>query len=280
VGTGLYVRSEVESTRPEQRAVEALSAVAGDGVLSGWAALYLLGAAYFDGVRRDGTPDPVRVIVGPGPGRRTPRGVVLSYEMTRPEEVIDVAGLPVVTPERALFDLLRGPPHDREAVVAADMALASALVRLGELRGYVAARSTWRRARWAATALEHASHRSRSPQETRLRLVWTLDAGLPTPLLNQPVFTTQGEFVCIADLLDPEAGLVVEFDGAEHRKGERHAKDVARTERIRDVGLEITSVTGRDIDQRRLVVHRLLSARSRALFLPEARRRWTLETPT
>ena len=42
---------------------------------------------------------------------------------------------------------------------------------------FTRARSSWRRATWAATALEHVSERSRSPQETRLRLAWTLDAG-------------------------------------------------------------------------------------------------------
>ena len=199
--------------------------------------------------------------------------------MLASEELDDVAGIPVVNPCRALFDELRRPPHDRGAVVAGDMALAAGVVLLDEIAEYTRLRASWRRASWAARALEHVSERSRSPQETRLRLLWTLDARLPPPLVNQPVFTLQGDFVCMADLFDPDAGLVVEYDGAEHRRTRRHARDVARTERIRDVGLETTAVTGLDIDNRRLVVHRLLAARARAAFLPEDRRRWTLEEP-
>jgi hypothetical protein len=279
VGTGLYVPSIVDGSRPEQRAVEATAAVSGPAWLTGWAALGLAGAAFFDGRGRNGSPRPAHVAVGPGPGRRTPPGVVLSYEMLAAEELGEVGGIPVVKPVRAIFDELRRPPHDREAVVAGDMALAAGVVLLDDVRAYTSLRASWRRASWAARALEHVSERSRSPHETRLRLVWTLDAGLPAPLVNQPVFTLDGDFVCMADLFDRDAGLVVEYDGAEHRRARRHARDVARTEKIRDVGLETTSVTGLDIDNRRLVVGRLLAARKRAAFRPEDQRRWTLEEP-
>lgn len=85
--------------------------------------------------------------------------------------------------------------------------------------------------------------------------------------------------MCVADLFDEEAGLVVEFDGAEHRKARRHARDVAREERCRQLGLEYAKVTGPDLRDRRLVVDRLRSARSRALFLPAGARAWTLDYP-
>ncbi|QIK65231.1 hypothetical protein G7072_01760 [Nocardioides sp. HDW12B] len=271
--------SDVDGTRPEQRAIEALSARAPGAALTGWAALYFHGAAFFDGVRRDGSARPVAVAVGPGTGRRVHQGSLLSYEKLPDADVEEVEDVRVTSPVRALFDELRCPPHARELVVAADMALAAGLDILGEVRRMTQSRSSWRRASWVATALEHVSERSRSPQETRLRLIWTLDAALPAPLVNQPVFTLDGDLVCIADLFDEEAGLVAEYDGAEHRHAGRHARDVARYERVREVGLEHTSVTGPDIDNRRLVVRRLRAGRDRSAFLPEGARRWTLAEP-
>lgn len=276
---GYYVPSEVDGNRPEQRAIEALTARAPAAALTGWSALYFHGAAFFDGARRNGAPLPVQVAVGPGTGRRVHEGTRLSYEKLPDTEVEEVDGVRVTSPVRALFDELRCPPNTRELVVAADMALAAGLGTLAELRQVTRARSSWRRATWAATALEHVSERSRSPQETRLRLAWTLDAALPSPLVNQPIFTLSGALVCIADLFDEEAGLVIEYDGVEHRDAGRHASDVARFERIREVGLELTSVTGPDIDNRRLVVQRLRAARARSPFLPMGVRRWTLVEP-
>ena len=115
-------------------------------------------------------------------------------------------------------------------------------------------------------ALELAHERSWSPNETRLRLRWVLDAGLPMPEVNCPIVSADGSLLGIADLLDPEAGLVVEFDGADHRSRSRHTKDVAKDEAFRSHGLEVTRFTGQDVRRRSLVVGRLLSARSRARF--------------
>jgi hypothetical protein len=46
--------------------------------------------------------------------------------------------------------------------------------------------------------------------------------------VNQDVFGPDGRRLCIADLFDAEAGMVVEHDGAEHPKAVRHSRDVAR----------------------------------------------------
>ncbi len=110
-------------------------------------------------------------------------------------------------------------------------------------------------------------------------MVWEVDAGLPRPLVNQEVFGQDGRLLCIADLFDPEAGLVVEYDGAEHRKAGRHSRDVAREERCRAVGLEYCKVTGPDMRRLDVVVDRLLATRGRARFLPEGARRWTITPP-
>ena len=55
-----------------------------------------------------------------------------------------------------------------------------------------------------------------------MRLVWVMDAGLPTPLCNEPVFSLDGQLLGYPDLFDPEAGSVGEYDGADHKDGKRH----------------------------------------------------------
>ncbi len=128
-------------------------------------------------------------------------------------------------------------------------------------------------------ALDLAHELSRSPNETRMRLVWMLDAGLPAPLVNQPVWDLHGRMLGIADLFDPVAGVVGEYDGADHRLARRQARDVAREERLRRHGLEYFKVTGPDIGDHALVADRMASTRRRAAFAAPAQRRWTLTPP-
>ncbi|HEY5848523.1 MAG TPA: hypothetical protein VIT42_17200, partial [Microlunatus sp.] len=67
---------------------------------------------------------------------------------------------------------------------------------------------------------------SASPWESRLRMFSMLEAGLPRPHVNVPVFTTHGSFIAIPDLLDADTGLVTEFDGQEHRQRRQHREDI------------------------------------------------------
>lgn len=275
-GPNLYVPADVDRGRPEQRAVE-LATRYPRAAMSGWGSLWFQGAAYFDGRASDGvTARPLVVALGPGRGCRGSDAVRLSYEPRRFDDVTDVEGVRVTIPVRALFDEVRAAPGWREAVVAIDMAVAAGLVSMAELTSYAGRRRRWRRAGPVLQALGHCSPRAQSPNETRLRLVWTVDACLPAPLVNQDVFDRAGRFVCRADLLDPVAGLVGEFDGAEHRTATRHTRDVAREERCRAAGLEYVKVTGLDMLEPTRVAARILAARSRARFAAPERRAWRL----
>ena len=51
-------------------------------------------------------------------------------------------------------------------------------------------------------------------------------AGLTRPLVNRPIFDPTGSFLGTADLFDPEAGLVAEFDGQDHRVRSNIAKTI------------------------------------------------------
>lgn len=272
---GFYVPTEGPPDVPEQRILEQAVRLPAGGAVTGWAACRLWQAAFFDGLDRDGrTRLAVPLALGARGNIRRDDQVVLTYEPLAEGEVVVRHGSPVCTVARAAFDAVRLAPDVREAVVVLDMVAAARLLSIVRARAYADLRSGWRRIERARDALALASEHSRSPNETRLRLIWLLDACLPPVLVNCPVLTRDGRLLGIADLLDPVAGLAVEFDGADHRTSRRHAADVAREDDFRRHGIEVARVTGRDLDDRALVVRRLHEARGRARFEPCEDRRW------
>jgi very-short-patch-repair endonuclease len=188
-----------------------------------------------------------------------------------------VGRLPVA--RAALFDAMRTAPSLTEAVVAMDMAAAAELVSVARMRRYVATRAGWTGVRLVRRALDLVDENSLSPSETRLRLLWQREARLPRPLVNPRVWDQHGRLLGRADLLDPVAGVVGEYDGADHRSAARHSADVDREARFRDCGLEVFRVTGPDMAHPRRIVERLLSARRRARWSSPGDRAWTLEPP-
>jgi hypothetical protein len=237
-------------------------------------------AGFFDGLAADRrTVLPVPLALGPSGRIRRDDQVALSYEPLPPVEVVVREGVRCTTVDRATFDEIRRVRDLREAVVVMDMAAAALLTSIARMRAYLADRTGWRRASLAAEALELANEHSRSPNETRTRLIYELAAGLPRPLVNQEVWGVEGTLLGIADLLDPVAGLVGEFDGADHRSARRHTQDIRREEAFRRHGLEMFRVTGLDLREPARVVERIRFHRARALWLPPERRTWTIEPP-
>lgn len=66
------------------------------------------------------------------------------------------------------------------------------------------------------TALELIRPRTDSPKETELRLL-LVDAGLPEPEVNSPLFDAFGVLIRHGDLAYPEYGVLVEYNGEQHR---------------------------------------------------------------
>lgn len=259
----------VDGSVPEQRILEQAARLPAGGAVTGWAALRIHRAGFFDGLEPDGrTLVPVPLALGVAGNIRADPAVRLSWEPLDPAETVTVRGIRCTRPARALFDEMRRRVDMREAVVAMDMTAAAGLVSVRRMLAYVAARPGWRHGALVRTALARADETSRSPNETRLRLVWELDARLPRPLTNQHVWDDRGRLLGIADLLDPAVGLLVEFDGADHRSARRHSRDVDREARFRDAGLEVCRVTGPDLLDHGLVVRRVLGAHERARRLP------------
>jgi hypothetical protein len=109
--------------------------------------------------------------------------------------------------------------------------------------------------------------------ETRLRLIWVLDAGWDRPLCNPAVLDGGDRLIGHPDLMDWRFGVLGEYNGADHRGAERSRRDVGREDRFRRVGLEPFTVEGRDIDDLPLVLDRMAAARERAGALPQ---RWSV----
>ena len=248
--------------------------------ITGWAACRLHQANFFDGTRPDGrTLLPVPLALGDVNQIRGDNKVSLLREPLDRSEIVMRYGMACVRPLRALFDEARRAEDVREATVAIDMMAAAEQTSISQLRLYVASRRGWRGVQQVRQAMDLANERSMSPNETRMRLIWLLDAGFPPPLANQPIFDRQGALAGIADLLDVEAGVVGEYDGADHRAARRHSQDVAREEFFRRLGLEYFKVVGPDMRSRRLVSDRMESSRARAGWLRDGERRWTIDPP-
>jgi hypothetical protein len=249
------------------------------GAVTGWASLRLLGGGFFDGLARDGqTRLPVPLATG-GPAIRGDHRVSVSRDRLPPEEVQVRYGIACTTALRALFDAMRSAPDVTEAAVDMDMAAASEITSIRRMREYLGSKSGWAGLPQVHAALGLASERSRSPNETRTRMLWILGAGLPRPEVNCEVFDRSGRLLGVADLLDLEPGVAGEFDGAEHRRASRQTRDAAKEDMFRRHKLEMFRVTGLDLDHPDRVVSRMHATRARALWQPLETRSWTVVPP-
>jgi hypothetical protein len=276
------VPRSVSDGRVEQRILEQSMRLPDrpEAAVTAWAACRLFGAAFFDGLDRDGrTRLPVPLALSAKHQIRAAPGCVLLRARLTRREVTVVADIRCTTPTRAVFDAMRTAGSVRDAVVALDMAAIAQVVTLPEMRLYVGLHPAWTGVPVARAALPLASSRSRSPAETRTRLIWLLDAGLPPPLVNQPIWDPDGNLLGIVDLLDAASGTVVEFDGADHLDRGRRARDVGREQLLRDAGLEVLVVTGPDLPNPTVVAQRMHAARTRARWRGPDTDGWTLTPP-
>lgn len=268
VGSGLFVPADVDGDVVEQRIVEVAAAAGPTAALTGWAALRLHGAAYFDG-RVDARRRPVAVVdparqLRSSPERRASRAALPAHHVVRRARVA------VTVPERALVDELLALRDLDERVVAVDMAYAGEVTSPNRLEAWLRDEPRGRGWRHVEAAFSHADEHVRSPPESRLRQRWT-SAGLPRPLCNRAVLDLDGRRLGTPDLLDVEAGVAIEYDGAAHRTRARHRTDTRRREGFDRVGLVTLVVVAGDLDDDGLVA-RFQDHRARGLAQPGPRR--------
>jgi hypothetical protein len=264
---------------PEQRIVEAAAVLPSFGGVTGWAALRWLGATWFDGFAFDGrTPLPVVLATSESDIRAQP-GIEVSAERLGPDELTVHDGLAITSALRSVIFGMRHAPGVRSAVVVADMAMYADLVSLEELESWATVNRGWTGCPQLREAVSLAEENAWSPQEVLLRLTWMLDAGLPRPRCNVPVFDLSGRHIGTPDLLDEEAGVAGEYDGSFHLAGRARAKDVRREADLRSVGLEYFPAVAGDWLDRAALVERMLATHARARLANPQARRWTTTPP-
>lgn len=272
---GNYLPADVDSSDVEQRILEASVLVARQGAVTGWAALRWQGARWISGIDAFGEPLPVPLLISTHNIRQQP-GILLSGEGCSPETIENVDGVRVTNPVWSVAFAMRYAPSLREAAILLDMTAYADLVSIAEATAQIGAQSGWTGVPAARRALPLCGENSWSPMETDLGVTWQLDGRFPSPLQNQPIFDLQGRHIGTPDLLDPDAGVIGEYDGADHLQKEQRVKDINREERFRDRHLEVVvRTTG---DRREDFLRRLASAYRRASGHPLTRT-WTIEPP-
>ncbi|MGQ0625226.1 MAG: DUF559 domain-containing protein [Sporichthyaceae bacterium] len=167
-------------------------------------------------------------------------------------EIESCSGVPVTTPERTCFDLMRRSARV-QAVVWADSFLHGGLVTADGLRRCADERPHWPHVRKVRDALLLARSRAASPMETRLRLV-IVDGGLPEPpLINEAVRDRDGRFLGSPDLAYDEPryriDFGIEYDGKYHETAQQHASDDARENRLLIGGMPLLRYVADDVYQ-------------------------------
>lgn len=270
---GVHVWSVTDPEDPQQRALDAAGLLPSAGALGGWAAARVGGVVELDG-RSDGLRLPVPLCLPPGLSRRRGRAISVWHSPLHPDDVTEVGGIRVTVPVRTAFDLARTGPLVH-SVVALDLLSRGRPEFLCRVREYLSMRPRWRGVVQARRALELVSPRTLSVRETELRLLWMLECNLPQPEVNARVFDSLGNLLGMADLLDPETGMIAEYDGAGHRQEVQHALDNAREEGLEDNGLTVVRVSHPDLGRfRRRTRERLLNGSRRAKTAPRGSWCW------
>lgn len=273
---------------PTQRILDAQAAMPDGALLAGWAAAYVHGVDALDGLDDHTMKQlPVPVLLPPGQRRRS-TDRIRYWQTGRPVRGEVINGVPVTMRIRTALDLARRAPDVTEAVVALDAFLFTRLLTLERLRLGIERGTGRRGVQQARAAVDLARVGVRSSWESRLRVFAVLELGLIALQPNRAVFDRAGNLLGIPDLLDAEAALAIEYDGAQwrserskgHRDREQHREDNAREERLERAGLVVVRAEMRDLTRHRgRLADRIRSAYADGLQRDRARDRWTLDEP-
>ncbi|MDN5744636.1 MAG: hypothetical protein L0H31_05885 [Nocardioidaceae bacterium] len=272
-----FVPARIDGDREAQRIVEAVAGAGEGAAVTGWAALCWQHARWFNGRTATGVLLPVPLAVGDRGHLAPRRGVRFCYDWLFDDDIIRCDGLPITHPLRSVcVEALRARTLE-DTVRVIDMAAASDLVSLDELRRYAARIKGRPHTRRLSAALDLAEENAWSPTEVTMRLRWL--ARRPVTLLCNPaIFDQRGRHLSTPDLLDPAARVIGEYNGAVHDGLALRRRDLAREELYRSLGFEVVVMMSTDLKDR-LSFERRLDAAYRRAGVPELQRAWTLDRP-
>jgi hypothetical protein len=263
---GVVVWGDQDHQAPALRILCAAQALPGVP-LGGWAAAYVHGAVELDGGRGRRDLEPITFCPGTSGARRPRAGLVPLRSRLDDADVVAVNGLMVTSPARTAFDLARTARTLHQAVADVDALLRvrPSVLTVEEFAAYVQSQRGFLGIDQTRACVPLVSPGARSRPESMLRVVWVADAGLPTPLVNPKVFSVAiGRLLGLPDLLDPDSGLVGEYDGAHHRDLDQHTGDNVREEAFEDAGLTVVRATVTDLRHREQLAARLRKGYRRA----------------
>lgn len=206
------------------------------GVIAGFSAAALHGSRWVD----DG-----RAVELIHDNRHRLPGILTRGDRIEEDEIEVIDGLPVTSPPRTVLDL--GCWYPTMTAVAAIDSLARAtdvkttdvellVERHGGRRGIVQARQ----------AVQLFDAGAQSPKESWLRVV-LVQAGLPRPDTQIPVFDEFGEAIAYLDMGWEDVKVAVEYDGDQHRSEKRQFSwDVKRLEMLQRRGWIVIRVLAGD----------------------------------
>lgn len=163
-------------------------------------------------------------------------------------EMTVVTGIRVTTGPQTWLHLSHSLPLDAVVVLADGMLRRTdPASSIAELRRLMEATHKMRGLAKCRDALPLVRPGTDSTMETRARLL-VVGAGLPCPLVNQPVLDASGSFVALPDMSYPELRLAIEYDGDVHRTDPATwRRDVERRQRLEDAGWTVVTATADDV---------------------------------
>jgi hypothetical protein len=196
------------------------------GVITGRAASAMHGSRWVD------TDSPVELLWR---NYRPPAGIITRDERFNCDDVLEIDGMAVASPQRTAYDLgrflSRGIAVEHLDALSAATGLASEHV-VSIIDRYPGARHV-RRLR---DVLELMDGGAQSPKETWLRLL-LIDAGFPRPTTQIPVHDDHGRPFAFLDMGWEDVMIAVEYDGDHHRTDRsQYAWDVKRLRRVSERG--------------------------------------------
>lgn len=259
---GAYVLSDAAASEPREvhrQLVEAtLRQSSGEAVVSHLSAAVLHGLPVWDDQL-----SLVHVTRNRSSGGKRRRYVHLHPGRLTPEEVVEVAGIPVTSVARTVVDLGRTLSFPRSVPIA-DAALHAGLP-LAELQAAVEESAGLQGIGAARRMSDFSDGRSESVGESTSRVVLHF-AGIPKPDLQFDVFDKSGGLVGRTDFCWPEHRTLGEFDGrikyGRLLKPGQSASDVVyaeklREDRLRDLGWQVVRWRWDELGRPEVVVRRL-----------------------
>lgn len=185
-------------------------------------------------------------------------GIVLHSDQLAEDEICLVRGMRATTPARTAFDLGRRKGQT-QAVIRVDALLQATHLKLPDVQALIDTHAGVRGMVQLRRVLDLADYGGESPQETRLRLLFTKNGMRPT---RTQIEVFDGTFlVGRIDMGWPEWKVGVQYDGIQHWiDPDQRTRDIDQTVEYEDLGWRIIRV-GADLLRYRQPV---IIARTRA----------------